>query len=238
MGLLDSFEKGLERVVSGAFAKTFKSGLQPVEITAALRREYEELAAQSPAEVGRNSPLKARPGTLHLPKYFTLQDVDVWDMSSDARRLAKPAPGRAAELVAGLNARGYWPSPLTTTSNPYIGEAPAAVGRDDADGHHLGVVPQVDAGVPDQALPGAGARGDDGGVAARGVRQFGLVRPAAPRPRAEQDLLEFQDAPQVAGAQRPQPERLVPPGGVHGGAPVRAHGGAHAGTPWMSGRRR
>ncbi len=95
--------------------------------TAGLRREYEELAAKSPEEASRNSPLKARPGTLHLPKYFTLQDVDVWDMSSDARRLAKPAPGRAAELVAGLNARGYWPSPLTTTSNPYIGEAPAAV---------------------------------------------------------------------------------------------------------------
>ena len=95
--------------------------------TAALRREYEELAALSPEEVSRNSPLKARAGTLKLPKYFTLQDVDVWDMSSDARRLAKPAPGRAAELVAGLNARGYWPSPLTTTSNPYIGEAPAAV---------------------------------------------------------------------------------------------------------------
>ena len=95
--------------------------------TAALRREYEELAAKSPEGVSRNSPLKARPGTLHLPKYFTLQDVDVWDMSSDARRLAKPAPGRAAELIAGLNARGYWPSPLTTTSNPYVGEAPAAV---------------------------------------------------------------------------------------------------------------
>ena len=95
--------------------------------TAALRREYEELAAQTPEEASRNSPLKARAGSLKLPKYFTLQDVDVWDMSSDARRLAKPAPGRAAELVAGLNARGYWPSPLTTTSNPYIGEAPAAV---------------------------------------------------------------------------------------------------------------
>ena len=95
--------------------------------TVALRREYEELAAQSPEEASRHSPLKARAGSLKLPKYFTLQDVDVWDMSSDARRLARPAPGRAAELVSGLNTRGYWPSPLTTTSNPYIGEAPAAV---------------------------------------------------------------------------------------------------------------
>ena len=38
MGILDNFEKGLERVVNGAFAKTFKSGLQPLEVTAALRK--------------------------------------------------------------------------------------------------------------------------------------------------------------------------------------------------------
>lgn len=45
MGLLDSFEKGLERAVNGAFAKTFKSGLQPIEITSALRRELDTQAA-------------------------------------------------------------------------------------------------------------------------------------------------------------------------------------------------
>ncbi|MCU1421540.1 MAG: hypothetical protein JWN36_1191, partial [Microbacteriaceae bacterium] len=43
--LLDSFERGLERAVNGAFAKTFKSGLQPIEITAALRRELDTKAA-------------------------------------------------------------------------------------------------------------------------------------------------------------------------------------------------
>jgi hypothetical protein len=45
LGLLDSFEKGLERAVNGAFAKTFKSGLQPIEITSALRRELDTNAA-------------------------------------------------------------------------------------------------------------------------------------------------------------------------------------------------
>ena len=45
MGLLDNFEKGLERAVNGAFAKTFKSGLQPIEITSALRRELDTKAA-------------------------------------------------------------------------------------------------------------------------------------------------------------------------------------------------
>jgi hypothetical protein len=45
MGLLDSFERGLERAVNGAFAKTFRSGVQPVEIAAALRRELDTKAA-------------------------------------------------------------------------------------------------------------------------------------------------------------------------------------------------
>ncbi|CAQ00149.1 FhaA domain-containing protein [Clavibacter sepedonicus] len=45
MGILDNFEKGLERAVNGAFVKTFKSGLQPVEIAAQLRRELDTHAA-------------------------------------------------------------------------------------------------------------------------------------------------------------------------------------------------
>jgi len=44
LGLLDNFERGLERAVNGAFAKAFKSGLQPVEITNALRRELDTKA--------------------------------------------------------------------------------------------------------------------------------------------------------------------------------------------------
>jgi hypothetical protein len=45
VGLLDSFEKGLERAVNGAFAKTFRSGIQPVEIASALRSELDKKAA-------------------------------------------------------------------------------------------------------------------------------------------------------------------------------------------------
>mgnify|MGYP000002791571 FL=1 len=45
MGLLDSFEKGLERAVNSAFAKSFRSGIQPVEIAAALRSELDAKAA-------------------------------------------------------------------------------------------------------------------------------------------------------------------------------------------------
>jgi hypothetical protein len=45
VGLLDSFEKGLERAVNGAFAKTFRSGIQPVDIASALRSELDTKAA-------------------------------------------------------------------------------------------------------------------------------------------------------------------------------------------------
>jgi hypothetical protein len=45
LGILDNLERNLERVVNGAFAKAFRSGLQPVEITAALRRELDTKAA-------------------------------------------------------------------------------------------------------------------------------------------------------------------------------------------------
>jgi hypothetical protein len=45
VGILDSFERGLERAVNGAFAKTFRSGLQPVEISSALKRELDTRAA-------------------------------------------------------------------------------------------------------------------------------------------------------------------------------------------------
>ena len=60
MGLLDKFEKGVERAVNGVFARTFKSGVQPVEIASALRRELDERAA-----------VLARGRTL-VPNHFTV----------------------------------------------------------------------------------------------------------------------------------------------------------------------
>lgn len=41
MGFMDSVERGLERAVNGAFARTFRSGVQPVEIAAGLKRELD-----------------------------------------------------------------------------------------------------------------------------------------------------------------------------------------------------
>jgi hypothetical protein len=45
VGILDSFERRLDRVVNGAFARTFRSGIAPVEITAALRKELDTHAS-------------------------------------------------------------------------------------------------------------------------------------------------------------------------------------------------
>ncbi|MDN4472390.1 FhaA domain-containing protein [Demequina zhanjiangensis] len=45
MGVLDRFEKGVENVMQNAFAKTFRSGIKPVELAAALKRECDNRAA-------------------------------------------------------------------------------------------------------------------------------------------------------------------------------------------------
>jgi len=45
LGFLENFEKGLERIVTGAFSKTFKSELQPIEIASAIRAEMDAKAS-------------------------------------------------------------------------------------------------------------------------------------------------------------------------------------------------
>lgn len=45
MGVLDRFEKGVENVMQSAFAKTFRSGVKPVELASALKREADARAA-------------------------------------------------------------------------------------------------------------------------------------------------------------------------------------------------
>jgi FOG: FHA domain len=62
VGLLDSFEKSLERAVNSAFAKTFRSGIQPVEIASALRSELDKKSAV----VSRDRILAPNTFTVHL----------------------------------------------------------------------------------------------------------------------------------------------------------------------------
>jgi FhaA, N-terminal domain/FHA domain len=45
MGVMDRFERRLDRLVNGVFAKTFKAEVEPVEIASALQRECDNRAA-------------------------------------------------------------------------------------------------------------------------------------------------------------------------------------------------
>jgi hypothetical protein len=45
LGFIDKFEKTLEKKVTGLFSKTFKSGLEPVEIAAGIRQEMDSKAS-------------------------------------------------------------------------------------------------------------------------------------------------------------------------------------------------
>lgn len=95
--------------------------------TKRLRAEHARLAATPPEEARKGSPLLAKPGAAPLPKYFSLADIAVSDMTSDARRTRDVSSEAVAKLIGGLNARGYWPTPLKAVSNPYIGPGPTQV---------------------------------------------------------------------------------------------------------------
>ncbi|MBK5237838.1 MAG: DUF3662 domain-containing protein [Actinomycetales bacterium] len=82
MGILDNLERGLERAVNGAFAKTFRSGLQPVEITSALKRELDTKAAV----VSRDRIL--------VPNIFTVRMAN-----ADYSRMAEMGPTLIDELT-------------------------------------------------------------------------------------------------------------------------------------------
>lgn len=88
MGLLDKFEKRVDRAVNGAFARAFKAEVQPVELGAALQHELDDRAA-----------IVSRGRTV-VPNVFTISLS-----SEDFERLAVYASTLEGELV-GL-ARDY-----------------------------------------------------------------------------------------------------------------------------------
>lgn len=90
----------------------------------ALRARYERLAHLSPD--ASMSPF-VRSADFHLPRYFTTQNIEVSDLNSNAGlgAVQRPSSLRVQELISTLNVEGYWPTPLTATSNPYIGDGAA-----------------------------------------------------------------------------------------------------------------
>lgn len=97
------------------------SGTRAID-TAGLGARYERLKAVPPREAARNSPLRAE-GPVALPAYFTLDPVEVSDLNSNAPQERGEAPPETElrGLIGGLNAEGWWPTPLRATSNPYAG---------------------------------------------------------------------------------------------------------------------
>ena len=65
MGVLQRFERRLEGLVSGAFAKAFKADVQPVEIASALQRELDDRSAI----VGRGSTMVPNRFVVELSKH-------------------------------------------------------------------------------------------------------------------------------------------------------------------------
>jgi len=83
---------------------------------AALRRQFEAVRATPPESARETSPLfAAAPAT--LPRYV----VSSVEAGSD---LNAAGGGTPAEIVAALNAEGWWPTPLVATSHPYRGPGP------------------------------------------------------------------------------------------------------------------
>jgi PelA/Pel-15E family pectate lyase len=87
-----------------------------------LRKAYESAKNTSPEDAVRTSPLKQKPGTVALPKYYTV---------------AGP-PGDAAKVAAALNAEGYWLAPLGYNSHPYKRDGSKAPQSGDYSQTHVG----------------------------------------------------------------------------------------------------
>ena len=87
---------------------------------AGLRKEYDALAAMDVADVKHEAAIHAN-ARGPLPKYFMERIGEVSDLNLDT------SGKTLAERVAGLNAQGYWPTPLFATSHPYAGDGSTQV---------------------------------------------------------------------------------------------------------------
>ena len=109
MGMLQKFENRLEQMVSGVFAKAFRSAVQPVEVAAALQREVDNSAQI----LSRNRRL--------VPNQFHVE---------------LSAAGPRAALAVLLDA-GRRSSPRCCASTPheqsYVFTGPVTIGFDERD---------------------------------------------------------------------------------------------------------
>ena len=142
MGVMDRFERRLDRMVNGVFARTFKSEVEPVEIAAALQRECDDRAAI----VSRGRTMVPNAFTVELGPQTTsgcrstpsrsLTSSPRWSASTRRSR-ATPSSGRSRSLRARRRPRhGAVPDPQRgeggrerPARRPMTGAPPPVVAR-------------------------------------------------------------------------------------------------------------
>ncbi len=158
MGVLDRFERGIERAVNGAFARAFKSDVQPVEIASSLRRAMDDRAAV----VGRGRTL--------VPNAFTVELGP-----ADYARLAEYAEVLSDELVANVTEHAQ--------AQRYVFAGPVRVAFEEHEGLDTGVF-QVRSASIRAGAPPAAVTTSVGRTGRRAVRRRAgaLAGPAGPLP--------------------------------------------------------
>ena len=86
---------------------------------AGLRRKYQDAKAMSPDELKKRSPLEPGAGLIPLARFFV----------ADRGAAGGPGTATASDVVAALNAEGYWPAHLGYTSHPYTRDGSMTVTR-------------------------------------------------------------------------------------------------------------
>ncbi len=142
MGVLQRFEERLEHMVTGAFARTFRSAVQPVEIAAALQRE-----------VDNSAQILSRDRRL-APNHFTIELS-----AADYERLSAYGETLSQELATMLHQHA--------ADQHYVFAGPLAMTFNQADDMTTGrfrVRSTASANVTANALPAPDVRSGDSGV--------------------------------------------------------------------------
>ncbi|HVT88255.1 MAG TPA: pectate lyase [Tepidisphaeraceae bacterium] len=94
--------------------------------TDSLRAKLKQAMDTPPDQAIKDSPLRPDAPPIDLAKEFANRGG-----AGGGRRGGFGAPAtpeqRAAQLAANVNAEGFWPAPLSTTSNPYKGDGPREI---------------------------------------------------------------------------------------------------------------
>lgn len=113
------------------------SGLREIDLDE-MRARYERLMNTPPEEITANSPLNPE-NEVVLPEFFTLGEIDVSDLNASEREPTEEVDtAQVSDSISSLNGEGYWPTELIATSNPYLGEPPAAPSEGDFAGTRVG----------------------------------------------------------------------------------------------------